>query len=92
MPANYIIGARSEYAVKAVFEKEGYFVFRSAGSHSPCDLIAVKFSPKRWLDFRYVKEIRFIQVKSQRAKRLKGIGYRERIKGIEFWYHYRHAK
>jgi Holliday junction resolvase len=92
MPANYAIGVRSEYAIKALFESKGYFVIRSAGSKTPCDLLAIKFEAKHYLDFRYVKEIRFIQVKSQRAKRQQGIVCKYKEKGIEYWYHYRRAR
>jgi len=38
----YKRGRSKEYQVKRKLEKRGYFVIRSAGSHSPCDLVAVK--------------------------------------------------
>lgn len=38
----YERGRNKEYQVKGKLEKRGYFVIRSAGSHSPCDLVAVK--------------------------------------------------
>ena len=39
--AKYISGRTFEYKVKSFLEGQGYFVVRSAGSHSPVDLVAV---------------------------------------------------
>lgn len=36
----YVKGRAFEYQVKKQFEAGGYLVFRTAGSHSPADLIA----------------------------------------------------
>lgn len=38
----YSIGAAFERRVKADLEELGYFVVRSAGSHGPADLVALK--------------------------------------------------
>lgn len=38
---NYISGRNFEYRVKKYLESKGYFVLRSAGSHTPVDLLAV---------------------------------------------------
>jgi hypothetical protein len=38
---NYIKGRRFEYEIRDNLKKAGYFVIRSAGSHSPVDLIAL---------------------------------------------------
>lgn len=38
---NYVSGRRFEYKVKKHLEENGYLVFRSAGSHSIADLIAI---------------------------------------------------
>jgi hypothetical protein len=38
---NYVNGANFERRIKARLEAEGYTCFRTAGSHTPCDLIAV---------------------------------------------------
>jgi Holliday junction resolvase len=38
---NYISGANFERRVKKYLESKGYLVFRSAGSHSIADLIAI---------------------------------------------------
>ncbi len=35
-------GARLERLVKRRLEERGYFVIRSAGSHGPCDLVALR--------------------------------------------------
>jgi len=42
---NYIRGRRFEYRVKEALEKDGWIVFRCAGS-KPVDLIAFKMGPK----------------------------------------------
>jgi Holliday junction resolvase len=42
---NYIRGRALEYRVMKEYKREGYEVFRSAGSHSKADVIAVK----KWL-------------------------------------------
>jgi len=41
MNANYVAGRAKEYQVKHQLEKAGYTVFRMAGSHGVCDLIAI---------------------------------------------------
>jgi len=38
---NYVKGRAFEYKTKKEYEKKGYLVFRTAGSHSVADLIAV---------------------------------------------------
>jgi Holliday junction resolvase len=40
MPTQYERGRNFEYRIKAYLEKKGYRVIRSAGSHTPIDLIA----------------------------------------------------
>ena len=51
---NYINGAARERKIVNLFRSAGCMAFRSAGSHSACDLVAVNF---------FAKEIYFIQVK-----------------------------
>ena len=51
---NYVSGRAKEYRVKKKYEKEGLLCSRSAGSHSPFDLICIH---------RERKEIFFIQCK-----------------------------
>lgn len=59
--ANYQAGVRFERELKDLLEKAGYYVMRSAGSHGPADLIAIKdgktyiISCKR--DFRDLKKL-----------------------------------
>ena len=50
----YRRGARLEYLARDVLRQQGYVVVRSAGSHSPFDLIAVN-----------ERQVLFIQVKKQ---------------------------
>ena len=54
---NYKRGRTLEYDVKALLEQGGYTVVRSAGSHSPFDLVAVKETAGQ------VKEIWLLQCK-----------------------------
>jgi predicted RNA binding protein YcfA (HicA-like mRNA interferase family) len=42
MATNYVRGRAFEYRIKDFLEQKGYEVFRTAGSHSRFDLIAVK--------------------------------------------------
>lgn len=39
---NYINGRRHEYAVRDHWKQHGYTALRSAGSHSPYDVVALK--------------------------------------------------
>jgi len=55
MNKNYIKGRNKEYHTKYKLEKQGYdIVQRTAGSHSPFDLIAIR---------KDIKLIKFIQCK-----------------------------
>lgn len=57
MATQYERGRALEYRVKSSLEKEGYTVSRSAGSHSPWDLVAIRENPG--------PEVRLIQLKSK---------------------------
>ena len=52
--ANYQKGRRKEYSLKKKFEREGFIVLRTAGSHGFADLIAID---------RDARVIKFIQCK-----------------------------
>ena len=41
----YETGYRFEQRVKKHYESRGWFCVRSAGSHSPCDIVALKHHP-----------------------------------------------
>ena len=56
MTTNYQKGRNKEYRIKQRHEKEGWEVVRSAGSHSPFDLICIRAVDQR---------IKFIQCKSK---------------------------
>jgi Archaeal holliday junction resolvase (hjc). len=47
MNKNYIKGRNKEYRIKRRLEKEGYYVIRSAGSHSYFDLVAINKEKER---------------------------------------------
>jgi Holliday junction resolvase len=40
--SSYVRGRAAEYWIKWLLEELGYFVIRSAGSHTPIDLLAAK--------------------------------------------------
>ena len=53
---NYVRGRNFEYRVKELLEKEGYIVFRTAGSHGLFDLIAMKRIENHiWVKFWQLK-------------------------------------
>lgn len=52
---NYVSGRRFEYAVKKELEKRGWIAIRSAGSHSPFDIIAIKGGKILLLQLKHYK-------------------------------------
>ena len=64
MNRNYVRGRAKEYRVKAKLEKEGWTVLRTAGSHGPFDLVAIK-RPRWSLD---EGQMRLIQCKSGKSQ------------------------
>ena len=66
MSSRYRIGYYYERKVKKMLEKEGYDVWRTPGSHSPIDIIAINEKG----------EIRLIQVKKNKKEiDIKNINY-----------------
>ncbi len=64
---NYIAGRRFEYKIKKLYEKQGYTVLRSSGSHGFADLIAVRQDKFIYRDaIMYKARIIFIQCKNRR--------------------------
>ncbi len=68
----YAKGYRCEREAKAFLEKQGFFVVRSAGSHSPADLVAIRY-----------REVWLVQVK---AKTLPSKAEREKLLNIATMY------
>jgi Archaeal holliday junction resolvase (hjc). len=60
MNKSYIKGRNKEYRIKKKLEQEGYYVIRSAGSHSYFDLVAINTEKK---------EILLVQVKTRIDKK-----------------------
>jgi|YelNatPaOPRAMG01_1025707.scaffolds.fasta_scaffold16445_2 Holliday junction resolvase len=58
MRTNYHRGVEREHYIKKKLEKQGYFVIRSAGSHSPVDLVAIKRNEVRLIQSRKGRYIR----------------------------------
>lgn len=75
MGRSYEKGRRFEYLVKEKLEQAGYMVIRSAGSHSPFDLVAVG-----------KEDIMFIQCKNSvgRAELMKTMEKLRKIKNKFF--------
>ena len=59
----YARGRAKEYRVKKQLESEGWFVIRSAGSHSIVDLVAFMSAPTDSEPSGYLLRVRFIQCK-----------------------------
>jgi len=68
---NYIKGRSSEYLAKKELEKNGWAVFRTAGSKSEADLIAIDLN-----------QIKLIQVKSTNKKRIRQKMYEKDIEKL----------
>lgn len=75
----YRRGADFERRVKAKLEDEGWTVFRTAGSHSPADLICLR-AAECWTETRPTFRTRLIQCKSGKTSMTKT----ERLKFREF--------
>ncbi len=52
---NYVSGRRFEYAIKKELEQRGWIAIRSAGSHSPFDIIAIKGNKILLLQLKHYK-------------------------------------
>jgi hypothetical protein len=61
MNLNYRRGRQKEYELKERYEKDGYIVFRTSGSHGIADLICVK--PRLLGEADLFPEVKFVQVK-----------------------------
>lgn len=66
MNRNYLKGRRFEYRVKEYLEKEGYVVFRCAGS-KPLDLIAFK-KPGMFTHTQWECSLLFVECKAAGAR------------------------
>ena len=86
----YLKGRRLEYRASDHLEALGYFVLRSAGSHSPVDLVALSTAS---LNGSTGAHIRLIQVKANcnptAVERTELRQLRRRLRGLpitfEFW-------
>ena len=59
---NYIRGVRLEREVQAIFKAAGYKALRTAGSHSPWDVVLVKESPT----LKKICFVAFVQCKTKK--------------------------
>lgn len=74
MRTNYHRGAEREHYIKKKLEKQGYFVIRSAGSHSPVDLVAIKKGEVRLIQSRKRKYLRpFERKRIEEVEKVTGI-------------------
>ena len=63
---NYIAGRNFEYKVKKYYEKQGFIVLRTSGSHGFADLIAVKNTQIFLSNGYFKKTIEFVQCKNRK--------------------------
>ena len=61
---NYQKGVRLEREVVAIFKKAGWNAIRTAGSHSPYDVILIKETPEN----RKILFVAFVQCKVKKLK------------------------
>jgi Holliday junction resolvase len=59
----YIKGAVYEWKVKKEYENKNYLVIRSAGSHSPIDLVAINEKEIIFIQCKRIKKISSIEKK-----------------------------
>ena len=61
---NYITGRRYEYKVRDTWREKGYTAFRSAGSHSPYDVVALGLDNNHdaWEEVSIVKGVEYRQI------------------------------
>lgn len=71
---NYVNGRRFEYKVKKYLEKMGFLVMRTAGSHSPFDLVAVE-SYNKGLVTSTTSIILFVQCKNRKPTKQERIDF-----------------
>jgi len=64
---NYTKGVRLEREVIQIFKKAGYTAFRSAGSHSPFDVVLVKQTEEN----KKICFVAFVQCKVKKLKAAK---------------------
>jgi len=65
MNKNYVQGRNFEYEVTKIFKEKGFEAIRTAGSHSPYDVILVK----KTRDLKKIANVCFVQCKTNRIKR-----------------------
>lgn len=75
---HYKVGRSLEYAVKKALEQDGYTVFRSAGSHSQADLIAIR--PDEWLQPNDSSITKYPFVQLVQCKRHRNLMTRKELK------------
>lgn len=64
MNKNYIQGRNFEYEVCKIFKDKGFTAIRTAGSHSPYDVILVKHTGT----LKKVANVCFVQCKTKKLK------------------------
>lgn len=64
---NYLRGVRLEREVQEIFRKHGYTCARTAGSHSPYDVICIKETK----DMKKVCFVFFVQCKTKKDRTAK---------------------
>lgn len=65
MNKNYKQGVRFEREVQKIFEKEGFETLRTAGSHSPFDVVLIKHEDRAG-GIRRIAHVAFVQCKTEK--------------------------
>lgn len=56
-------GSKYEREIMDIFRREGYEVLRSAGSHSPFDVVLIKYTPEN----KRIAFVAFVQCKIKKT-------------------------
>ncbi len=64
----YIRGVGFEREVMKIFKEHGFVVLRTAGSHSPFDVILIKYAKDERSDFNRIAHITLVQCKTEKKK------------------------
>jgi Holliday junction resolvase len=87
---SYNRSSRRENQIKHLFEKDGWYAVRAAGSHGVADVVAIRPSRDKCGD-PYHFEVRLIQVKTSRKIKKGGIEVKAQhmpglfMANVEYW-------
>ena len=62
----YKKGVRFEREVQKIFEEHGFVTLRTAGSHSPFDVVLIKYAKDERSEFNRIAHVAFVQCKTKK--------------------------